>query len=275
MNNKTMILAYVIGCVVFLICMGLGIFFLVTAEPVRDPTEDTMEPLMIQMTQTPETQPAPTQTPTVEPTYSLITEATVPETTRETEEPAKKPADLGKLQVVYCIGDRVNVRKEPNTSSKVLGKLKMGQWVDRIQDLDDGWTKILYENAEAYVSSEYLSENEPKVKITAPTKPSEPEETKAPDQKPEQKPQKPAEPKPTEAPASGYRDVNEKVYCNADRVNIRTAPKDGKVLGKLSYGDSIHRLGVGSNGWSRVIFQGREAYVSSDYLTTKQPEPKK
>lgn len=68
-----------------------------------------------------------------------------------------------------------------------------------------------------------------------------------------------------------FQPVDETVYAKTD-VNIRKGP--GTEYDKITYlpaGDSVRRIGIGSNGWSKVIFQGREAYISSSYLTNKKP----
>ena len=43
-----------------------------------------------------------------------------------------------------------------------------------------------------------------------------------------------------------------------------------RIIGSLDIGDSVTRTGIGS-GWSRITYNGQTAYVSSDYLDTKNP----
>lgn len=55
-------------------------------------------------------------------------------------------------------------------------------------------------------------------------------------------------------------------------VNVRSdANTSADKVGSLSKGNSVTRIGVCSNGWSRVDFNGTTAYISSDYLTTEEP----
>lgn len=69
-----------------------------------------------------------------------------------------------------------------------------------------------------------------------------------------------------------YTDVNETVYATSN-VNVRKgAGTSYERLGSLSKGESVTRIGVGDNGWSKVIYNGQEAYVSSSYLTKTKPE---
>ena len=52
--------------------------------------------------------------------------------------------------------DNVNVRKTPSTSGDKLGKLSAGSSVDIIEKQSDGWTKIKYQDGEAYIKSDYI-----------------------------------------------------------------------------------------------------------------------
>lgn len=71
------------------------------------------------------------------------------------------------------------------------------------------------------------------------------------------------------APAMEERD--EVVYVDATNLNVRTAPRsDAEVAAKLDRGAELRRTGY-SEFWSRVIYQDKECYISSQYLTTKKP----
>ncbi len=66
--------------------------------------------------------------------------------------------------------------------------------------------------------------------------------------------------------------VNETVYTTAG-VHIRESyTTDSKVLGSLAKGDSVLRTGVCENGWSRVQYESKDAYIYGEYLTTKKPK---
>lgn len=62
------------------------------------------------------------------------------------------------------------------------------------------------------------------------------------------------------------------VYAK-ETVSIRDSwSTSGKLLGTLQKGKSITRTGIGSNGWTRVNYNGKVAYISSQYLTTTKPK---
>ena len=92
----------------------------------------------------------------------------------------------------------------------------------------------------------------------------------------EQEPQttvQPQEETPEETPVPEetgpkFTEVNETVYATTS-VNVRASySADSDKVGGLSTGASVTRTGVGDNGWSRIVYGDRAAYVNSSYLTT-------
>ena len=81
-----------------------------------------------------ETQPAETA--------SLVSEA----------EPPKEHTDTkhGKTST------RVNIRDAASADAKVLDTVEEGTTFDIIEIQDNGWTKILYDDSEAYISSNFV-----------------------------------------------------------------------------------------------------------------------
>lgn len=73
-----------------------------------------------------------------------------------------------------------------------------------------------------------------------------------------------------ETPSMSFTSVNQTVYAT-DSVNVRSSPStSGTRIGSLSEGDSVTRTGIG-DGWSRIKYKGKTAYVSSSYITTTKP----
>lgn len=72
--------------------------------------------------------------------------------------------------------------------------------------------------------------------------------------------------------AAAYADANEVVFA-VSAVNIRTGPgTEHEIIGVLRTGRSIRRMAIGSNGWSKVMFEGKVAYIHSSYLSTSRPD---
>lgn len=67
-----------------------------------------------------------------------------------------------------------------------------------------------------------------------------------------------------------FTEVNETVTAKQE-TNLRTEPStlnDASIAGKLVHGDTATRTGIGHNGWSRLILNGKTYYAVSNYLTT-------
>lgn len=75
----------------------------------------------------------------------------------------------------------------------------------------------------------------------------------------------------TENTTVEYSDNNQTVYAKND-VNIRKGPSaEAEKAGLLKKGESIKRIAVGDNGWSKVEYNGEVCYISNKYLVTEQP----
>src|SRR5574344_1329922 len=72
-----------------------------------------------------------------------------------------------------------------------------------------------------------------------------------------------------------YSNVNQKVYARVD-TNVRESDStSSKSLGMLQAGNEVTRIGVGDNGWSKVTYNGKTAYIYSNNLVTTKPEDTK
>lgn len=68
-----------------------------------------------------------------------------------------------------------------------------------------------------------------------------------------------------------YEDVNEVVYVQ-DTAKLREEDNmQSKELGTLNISDKIIRTGIGDNGWSKVDYNGKDAYIYTSYLSTEEP----
>lgn len=54
------------------------------------------------------------------------------------------------------INETIKIRKEPSTDSDSIGVGYAGQTFEKIESMDNGWTKILFEGKEAYIKSEFI-----------------------------------------------------------------------------------------------------------------------
>ena len=72
----------------------------------------------------------------------------------------------------------------------------------------------------------------------------------------------------------GYKAVDEQVTAK-DETNLRSQPTTGEgssVIYTLKKGEYVKRIGVHTNGWSKLEYNGQTVYAISSYLTTEQLE---
>lgn len=141
--------------------------------------------------------------------------------------------------VMYATDDQVNIRMQPTTKADRYASLHKGDGVTVTGRTKDGWYRIIYRDIyTGYVFGEYLSETAIPNGIT---------ET------------------PFQPPITMY--ATEDVNIRADHSTNATK------LGVLPAGDSVLVLAETSNGWYRVYYQGKDAYISAQYLTKTKPTP--
>lgn len=75
-----------------------------------------------------------------------------------------------------------------------------------------------------------------------------------------------------QAQAEAMAASSTQVRCNGDNVNIRaSASTDAQSLGKTAVGDIYTRYEAMDNGWSKIDYNGSEAYIKSEFLEELNP----
>ena len=151
--------------------------------------------------------------------------------------------------------DVTNLRTEPSSVAPdtVAAQLSRGQWVRRTGISTKGWSRLEYNGQTLYAVSSLLL-------------------TEAEYQKEEQKAQQPETEAPTEpAGTVTYQKVSDRVTAKVE-TNLRNAPgtEGTEVVATIRNGEWVERTGVGSNGWSRLQYQGETVYALTSYLTTDE-----
>ena len=73
----------------------------------------------------------------------------------------------------------------------------------------------------------------------------------------------------TSEPAVSMTNTDDMVTVTGSQVNIRSsATTASQSLGTVSQGETLKRTGKGDS-WSRVVYNGKEAYISNRYITAK------
>lgn len=82
-------------------------------------------------------------------------------------------------------------------------------------------------------------------------------------------------PAPVQQKEQLFTDCSETMYATTT-VNVRSSySTNSDKLGSLTKAQSVKRTGIGTGaaaGWSRIEFNGKVAYVSSDYLSATKPQ---
>ncbi|WP_165615162.1 SH3 domain-containing protein, partial [Bacillus paramycoides] len=152
---------------------------------------------------------------------------------KQEEKPAEEITN-GTQEVGTINATSLRVRSAANTSSSILGNLKNGEKVT-VLGKANGWAKINYQGKEGYVSLEF-------VKLEAGKQ----------------------EEKPAENITNGTQEVG---MINATSLRVRSAANTSSaVLGNLKNGEKVTVLGK-ANGWAKINYQGKEGYVSLEFVT--------
>lgn len=126
-----------------------------------------------------------------------------------------------------------NIRKSYSADSEKLGKLAKYASIKRTGVGENGWSRVEYNGQVAYMSSQYLTTTQPQV---------------------------------------DFKDVNETMYAIQD-CNVRKSySTDSEKVGYLKLGQEITRTGVGDNGWSKIKYNGQDAYVATRLLSSEKPQ---
>lgn len=196
----------------------------------------------------------------------------------------------------------VNVRSGPGTDFDKLGKAGEGETVIMTGICDNGWIRIDFEGEAGYVSMDFVESEDESVSLSAlleqvkaageaaASESSTGESSEEPDEENGQDESSRSESSGDEssgdesskaessgesAEESGAGDISgegELAWATTD-VNVRKGPKASyEVIGQLKQGQSIKVLDSSDAWWWKVEFNGQEAYISVQYLTTEKPE---
>lgn len=141
--------------------------------------------------------------------------------------------------------DETNLRTEPSTVSDdtITASIRNGEWVERIGVSTRGWSQIRYNGQILYARTSLLLTEEEAETYSAP--------------------------EPAQTVSSIYTAVNDTVTAKVETNLRNSASTEGtEVVATIQNGEWVERTGIGSNGWSRLIYNGQTVYALTSYLTT-------
>lgn len=153
------------------------------------------------------------------------------ETAAETTETTETVSNVTKVKAI----DVVNIRSSDSETADKLGKAAVGDEFKLLEKIGNGWSKIEYEGAEAYIKSEYL-EDVQETEVAA------------------------AETSTVSNEPTGTVKVLENVRIRA------SASETSEKLGTAYAGDKLDLIMKQADGWTRIKYNGNVAYVKSDYV---------
>lgn len=144
--------------------------------------------------------------------------------------------------------DVTNLRTEPSAiaDDTIAASIENGEWVHRTGVSSRGWSRVEYEGQTLYAITSLLLTEEEAEHYAAPSTPP------------------PADP-------SVYQAAEDSVTAKSE-TNLRDAAstENTQVVATLHNGEWISRTGIGSNGWSRLSYNGQTVYALTSYLTTDE-----
>ena len=165
---------------------------------------------------------------------------------------AASAAQTGKPGIIT--GNSVRFSKGPGTTYSIINTYNRGTALT-VTGTEDGWTAVTIDGTDGYVFSDYVQEtasgvNAPSVAETV---------------------QQTLGLSSEQLPASEVRDG----YISGNGVRLREAPSmTAAILNELNNGTALKITGF-SGSWTKVICNGREGFVASDYVREGAYEPAK
>lgn len=173
--------------------------------------------------------------------------------TADVSEGENTEAPLTVLKTVRAT-DVVNIRSSDSEEADKLDKAQIGQEFTLLEEKGNGWSKIKYNDREAYIKSDYLEEA---AQETADTQVASSEGS---DEDQEEEEAEASQEISTAENSTGKVTVIESVKVR------KSASTEAESLGTAYTGEELELLMKQADGWTRVKYKGQSAYVKSDYV---------
>lgn len=159
------------------------------------------------------------------------------ETVPTAKEPVIKDDTYTEQNDSVTAKEEVNLRDIASTKSNIVATLKNGEVAKRVGVGNNGWSKLLYNGKTVYAITSFLTTD--------------------------------LNYRPQPKDDGIYTAVDETVTAKSS-TNLRdkATTNDSNVIYTLKNGETVKRIGVGSNGWSKLLYNSKTVYAISSYLTT-------
>lgn len=175
----------------------------------------------------------------------------------ETEEPA---VVVTKVKAT----DVVNIRTSDSETADKLGKAAIGDEFTLLEERANGWSKISYQGRDAFIKSEYLEPSET-IEADAGETNTESETQTTQTTRPTTQTQQTAQT--TTQTDNNSSTASDGTVTVKENVRIRaSASEDAEKLGTAYVGEKLEVIMKQADGWTKIKYNGKTAYVKSDYV---------
>lgn len=161
----------------------------------------------------------------------------------------------------------VNVRTSDSIEADKLGKTSNGEVLELIEERVNGWSKVMFNGKEGFIKSEYLEAEETEMVVVDNSVAEVPTEVVT----------ETAVENETVSEPETQPEIKGEVFSTPKKAKVTSTVKvreksgtDSDALGTVYKGAKIFVLEQLSNGWSKVDYEDKEAYIKSDYLEIEE-----
>lgn len=179
------------------------------------------------------------------------------ETEPEPEETAESDAAETGQSVVRMVRatDIVNIRSSDSEEADKIDKAQVGQEFTLVEQRENGWSQVRYDDKDAFIKSEYL-ELVSEVIVDNDTQTASNTDS-----------DKPKETEDAQTSSSSSKDEIIGTVEVIESVKIRKgASTDSESLGTVFGGEILDVIMKQADGWTKIKYKGETAYVKSEYV---------
>ena len=155
----------------------------------------------------------------------------------------------------------VNVRSSDSENADKIGRVETGTVLKRTEDRVNGWSKVIFENKEAFIKSDYLEviSSNP-VEETSVTQDENVEETND-----EAKEEKKEETKAESTTSSTAKNAGTIVTAKTN-VKVRSAASTSSDAIGMANGGTEYKLIEDQGEWLKIEYKGKTGFVKAEYF---------
>ncbi|MCH5248944.1 MAG: SH3 domain-containing protein [Lachnospiraceae bacterium] len=158
--------------------------------------------------------------------------------------------------------DVVNIRSSDSETADKLGKAALGDEFDLIEKIENGWSKVKYNDGEAYIKSEYLEDVE-----TTEVAANETDGNGTDSQTSNNNDTANSNNSSTDSSSNNNSTTVTGTVTVKENVRIRSgASENSEKLATAYVGDKLDVIMKQADGWTKIKYNGGVAYVKSDYV---------